>query len=76
MGKNNNYSQQFDDDDQGVEEWDDKDDLEDDLIHNRKDHQNHRGQVKGKGKGKIRRNIEDFKEQLELKAFLGDDFYE
>jgi hypothetical protein len=73
MGKNNNYSQQFNDD-QDVDEWDDKYDLADDLIHNRKDHQNHRGQVKGKGK--IRRNIEDFKEQLELKAFLGDDFYE
>ena len=74
MGKNNNYSQQFDSEEQDLDEWNDKDDLEDDLVHNRKDHQDHRGQ--GKGKGKVRRNIEDLKEEMELKALLGDDIYD
>ena len=73
MGKNNNtYSQQFDGETQESEEWENESDFEDDSIHARKEHQNHRG----RGKGQIRRTIEDFKEQQELKAFLGDDFYQ
>ena len=72
MGKNNNYSQQFDEGTDERAEWEDDDDLEDDSIHARKDHQDHRG----RGKGQVRRNIEDFKEQQQLKAFLGDDYYD
>ncbi len=73
MGKSNNYSQQFDDDTQDTEEWEYEDDWEEeDSLHARKEHQNHRG----RGKGQTRRSIEDFKEQQQLKELLGDDFYD
>lgn len=70
MRKSNNYSQQFNDETQDVEDWEYEDDWEEDTIHARKEHQNHRG----RGKGQVRRNIEDFKEQQQLKELLGDDF--
>lgn len=70
MRKSNNYSQQFNDESQDVEDWEYEDDWEEDTIHARKEHQNHRG----RGKGQVRRNIEDFKEQQQLKELLGDDF--
>ncbi len=72
MGKSNNYSQQFDDDTQDTEEWEYEDDWEEDSLHARKEHQNHRG----RGKGQTRRSIEDFKERQQLKELLGDDFYD
>ncbi|MFT6987985.1 MAG: hypothetical protein ACJAT7_003851 [Psychromonas sp.] len=70
MGNSSNSSQQFDDEDQDTEEWQYEDDWEEDTIHARKEHQNHRG----RGKGQVRRNIEDFKEQQTLKELLGEDF--
>lgn len=73
MGSRSNSSQQFDneeDQEQDTEEWQYEDDWEEDVIHARKEHQNHRG----RGKGQVRRNIEDFKEQQQLKELLGDDF--
>lgn len=74
MGNSNKSSQQFDGDDQDTEEWqyedDWKDDWQDDSIHARKEHQAHRG----RGKGHVRRNIEYFKEQQQLKALLDEDF--
>jgi hypothetical protein len=69
MRKSNNYSQQFNDETQDVEDWEYEDDWEEDTIHARKEHQNHRG----RGKGQVRRNIEDFKEQQQLRELLGDD---
>ena len=75
MGKNNNYSQQFDDAPAEAEEWQDTDDfegnLEEESVQIAKEKQ-----PNDKDKGQVRRNIEDIKEQQRLKALLGDDFYE
>ncbi|MCG6201519.1 hypothetical protein [Psychromonas antarctica] len=70
MGSSSSNSQQFDDEDDDAEVWEGEDDWEEDVIHARKEHQNHRG----RGKGQVRRNIEDIKEQQQLKELLGDDF--
>lgn len=73
MGNRNNSSQDFDDESQDTDDWEyDGDDWEEDSIHARKEHQNHRG----RGKGQVRRNIEDFKERQQLKELLGDDYEE
>jgi hypothetical protein len=70
MGKSNNYSQQFDDKEQSIEEWEYEDDWEEDSVYARKEHQNHRG---GK-KRQTRRSIEEFMEQQQLKKLLGEDY--
>ena len=75
MRKNNNYSQQFEDENPDMEEWQfeiegEEDWEEENSIHARKEHQNHRG----RGKSQTRRSIEDFKEQKLLRELLGDDF--
>ncbi|WP_435237516.1 PA3496 family putative envelope integrity protein [Psychromonas sp. PT13] len=73
MRKSNSYSQDIDGGNIDMDDWqyeieDDWD--EENSIHARKDHQNHRG----RGKVQTRRSIEDFKEQKLLKELLGDDF--
>ena len=71
MGKNSNYSQQFEDESSDMEEWLFEDDWEkESSTHARKEHQNHRG----RGKVQTRRSIEDFKEQKLLNELIGNDF--
>jgi len=72
MGKSSNYSQEVDDSSLGMDDWQyDEDEWEEEnSIHARKEHQNHRGS----GKVQTRRSIEDFREQRMLKELLGDDF--
>ena len=76
MRKNSNYSQQFinANENDAADEWDENDDDtdfgDDDITHARKEHQNHRG----RGKGQVRRNIENFKDRQMLKELLGDDY--
>lgn len=70
MGNSDNNSQQFDGDDESSETWDYEDDWEEDSIHARKEHQDHRG----RSKGHVRHSIESFKEQQHLKELLGDDY--
>ncbi|MCW8994836.1 MAG: hypothetical protein OQK77_03375 [Psychromonas sp.] len=72
MGKSNNHSQQLDDETEYTEEWEYENEWEEETVHARKEHQNHRGRVKGQ----VRRNIEDFKEQQQLKQLLGEDLYD
>jgi len=78
MRKSDDYSQQFDEENQNIEVWQYKDDWQDDdedsdweeeSSHARKTHQSHRG----RGKGQARRSIEEFKEQQQLRMLLGDD---
>ena len=70
MRKNDNYSQPLENPNEDTEEWQYEDDWQEDSIHARKAHQSHRPRAKGD----VRRNIEDVKERLQLKALLGDDF--
>tara|TARA_R110001583_G_scaffold33943_2_gene114537 strand:+ start:2277 stop:2525 length:249 start_codon:yes stop_codon:yes gene_type:complete len=75
MRKNSTYSQQFinANENETADEWDEDDDDDfgdDEATHARKEHQSHRG----RGKGQVRRNIENFKDQQMLKELLGDDY--
>jgi hypothetical protein len=71
MRKNDSYSQDVDGANIDDWEYEEEDDWnEENSIHARKEHQNHRG----RGKLQTRRSIEDFKEQKLLKELLGDDF--
>jgi hypothetical protein len=78
MRKNSTYSQQFinANENDAADEWNEDDDNDisfaddEDTTHARKEHQNHRG----RGKGQVRRNIENFKDQQMLKELLGDDY--
>ncbi|WP_354624282.1 hypothetical protein [Psychromonas sp. MME2] len=70
MRNGSNSSQEFDgDDDEAAWEFED-DDWEEDSIHARKEHQDHRGRAKGH----VRRDIEYYKDKKQLKELLGDDF--
>ena len=72
MEKSSNYHQQLDDTTAESTEWEAETDFEDNSIPARKERQNSHG----RDKGTIRRDIEEFKEQQRLKAFLGDDLYD
>ena len=72
MRNNNNHNREYNGeldnsfDWQGADEWGDQED----MIHARKKHQDHRG----RNKGQIRRNIDEINERQRLSEMLGEDF--